>query len=34
MDTEGEGEGGMNRESRMETYSTIYEIESQWAFAV
>ena len=31
---EGGGEGEMSRESNMETYITIYKIDSQWEFAV
>ena len=31
---EREGEGEMYGESNMETYITIYKIESQWEFAV
>ena len=37
MDTAGggeEGEGGRYGESNMETYITIYKIDSQWEFAV
>ena len=34
MDMVGEGEGGMNWESNIETYITICKIDSQWEFAV
>ena len=29
-----EGEGETNGESNMETYATIYKIDSQWEFAI
>ena len=29
-----EGESGMDGESNMETYTTVYKVDSQWEFAV
>ena len=34
MEGAGEGEGEMYGESNMDTYNTIYKIDSQWEFAV